>query len=347
MELYGMIINMSHFVEMKGCIEMKRMLALLGVCLMAAVLTACRSAEADGHVHAPSDWMRDPKQHWQECACGEKLDEGAHSMQDVVCSVCGSEIWAYDDGMTDIYNYSETGEPTRNSVYDADGNLLDDYVYLYEYDAEGRMLRMETYYFDKLVEEVDFAVSADGESIPSLQIGYYDEGARSVNEYDEYGNVVRMAGYNADDELIFEETISFVYDDQGNVLSDTRAGLYADGSSYLYVHNEHGDQVKCIFREADGSIVYDLTCEFVYDENGYMLYSVTYDGERLLDEAEYKLIEDEYGTWSCPVLVTEYMEDGSYTVYEYDENGEELSAVAYNADGSIAVLADEETPDTE
>lgn len=68
-------------------------------------------------------WDRDAREHWQTSETGEKQNGEAHVFDDNgVCTICGAEVWLYDDGMADVYNYTPYGDMARYSAYDADGH---------------------------------------------------------------------------------------------------------------------------------------------------------------------------------------------------------------------------------
>lgn len=41
------------------------------------------------------------------CECGEKVDSAAHTLENDVCTVCGTEIVTYEDEMIQLTAYNE------------------------------------------------------------------------------------------------------------------------------------------------------------------------------------------------------------------------------------------------
>lgn len=41
------------------------------------------------------------------CECGEKVDSAAHTLENDVCTVCGTEIVTYQDEMIQLTAYNE------------------------------------------------------------------------------------------------------------------------------------------------------------------------------------------------------------------------------------------------
>ena len=305
----------------------RRMLSMLFILVLLASAALAQDA---------GEWDRDPKQHWHTNEAGEKTDAAAHVMQeDIYCTVCGSEIWVYDDGASDVYNYSEAGDLTRYSAYDAAGNLVDEYRYVHEYNADGVKQKEQTYYAGALLEEIEYAVSPLGDVVPRLQTAWYPDGTGAQNEYDEYGSVVRITTTDEAGNLTFEETTEYTYGEDGVILGTTVKGQYTDGDGYKTLINQYGDTTFNAFYNADGSVIFESRSEFEYDPYGSKLWEKTYMDGVLLSESIYVVESDEFGSWSREKTYTEYNEDGTRYVVEYNEYGEEISAALYDAGGSI------------
>lgn len=317
---------------------MKKLTAMfLALMLIAPVCMA----EGSAHTHVPAEeWDRDLQQHWHACECGEKLGAEDHVMDDYECTVCGSEIWVYDEEYAEIYNYNDQNEITRNTTYGAEGAVEDDYRYLIEYDAEGNRIREENYWFDWLIETIEYTIGPDGWSQPVIQKYFDPEGGSSVNRYDEYGNIIRSESFDDSAALIFEEDYEYTYDEDGMILSCRQTGRYTEGGSYVYESNEHGDDTLSASYAADGTLDFGRRTEYEYNENGLKVWSKTYDlaDDRLVEEIIFGIVSDEYDEWDYEKTVTEYAEDGCSTVTEYDDNYNELSVTEYNEDGEIETV---------
>ena len=60
---------------------------------------------------------------------------------------------------------------------------------IHEYDEEGYLLSSKTYVGDKLTEEAVYTVRENSSGLSKI-ITYNDDGTTTVEEYDEYGNVI-------------------------------------------------------------------------------------------------------------------------------------------------------------
>lgn len=308
---------------------------ILTLGLLAVMCAVCLPAFAE-HTHNPSaEWDRDAVNHWRNCDCGEMTELSAHVMEDTFCTVCGSKVWVYDDGTADVYDYFDNGNLRRNTFYDVDGTVFSDYRYEYGYDDAGCMLWSKTWLGDLLCEEVQYAVSADGESIPTEQKGYNEDGTWACNEYDLYGNVTCIRTYTAEVAVVFEETYEYTYLEEGLIAETKISGRFDDGSSYVWVDNQYGDRVSSIMYEADGSISMNFATEIGYDELGNKQWYKRYSDGVLMEEAVYALYTDEAGSWSYEQRYTEYLEDGGKIVIEYDHEGGEVSRTECDAQGNV------------
>ena len=65
------------------------------------------------HVHDyGTAWESDANEHWNECACGDKANVGAHADSDTngKCDTCGAEVGIPDDGDSSMPNSSDNGK---------------------------------------------------------------------------------------------------------------------------------------------------------------------------------------------------------------------------------------------
>ncbi|MBE5779738.1 MAG: hypothetical protein E7331_10475 [Clostridiales bacterium] len=309
----------------------KKTLAVL-MTVMVTLFAAVAFAE---HTHTFSEtWDRNATEHWHACDCGEKTDVSMHVVDDIFCAVCGSEIWLFDDGTTDVFDYYENGDLRRNTFYDADGSVIGEYSYEYGYDGEGRWLWSKTWTGDFLVEETQYAVNEYGESLPAVQESYSEDGYRSRNEYDRYGNIAAICNYDEAGVLLFEELYEYTYSEEGMALETRISGRFDDGTSYVWVDNQYGDRISSVMYEADGTRVMDFTTDYGYDEMGNKLWYKSYNEGMLVEEATYAIHRDEAGSWSYEHLYTEYLEDGGRIVTEFDYEGSEVNRTEYDAQGS-------------
>lgn len=293
---------------------------------------------AEEHTHFFDQWDRDLQFHWRACACGEAADghKTPHNMPDGwMCKECGSEILLFDDGTGQVYNYNEDYDILRNTSYEADGRIVDDYRYVYERNENGQLIAQKTYWNGFLCEEYFYRTDAFGEAVPVYQLGYDTDGSTSRNDYDTWGNVVKNRMMDPAGNITFEEVTEYVYDDEGTILYTKALGKFTDGESFLRETNQYGDSVFSAAYDVEGYVIYSFRNEYKYDEEGNLLWSSTYNGDRLTEEIGYQMVQDEFGVFTFEHICTFYEEDGTKTVTEYNVDGEEVSVVRYDAQGVV------------
>ena len=100
-------------------------------------------------------------------------------------------------------------------------------------------------------------------------------------------------------------------------------GDFVDVSTYT----EQGDPLHMTSYDADGNVLSDMLYEYEYDADGNKLSHKYYGDGVLMEEAVYEA--------GVPTQYTSYYEDGTKGVSEYDEDGNVVSYVFYDADGSV------------
>ena len=87
--------------------------------LTLTMLTAC------GHTHtAEGGWESNLENHWHTCGeCEETFDSAAHTLENDVCTVCGSEIVTYESGEKQLSIYNEHGDCVLFAIYDTAGSV--------------------------------------------------------------------------------------------------------------------------------------------------------------------------------------------------------------------------------
>lgn len=280
-------------------------------------------------------WERDPYMHWHEDENGMRTDEGAHVFDDIVCEVCQSNVWLYDDGMCDINNFNEFDELIRYSYFDAEGMLIDDYVYIYEYDENGNKLTSSTYYFETLVEVSEYALDPFGFTVQKSVCGFSDDGSESSYLCDEYGNIVSSKITDAEGNIIFSETYEYTYDDEGMPTYTIQKSIFDDGIVHYQESDGMGNKVIDAQYNPDGSVIYEYKYLYEYDEMGRMIKEVITEDGNPIFESHYAYSDDAYDLWGYQCMTIDYYEDGSITVSDIDEYGEIIKETTYDAEGNI------------
>lgn len=186
-----------------------------------------------------------------------------------------------------------------------------------EYDEKGNTIRESTY-------------DVDGKLVENVNTNY----AIAEYEYNEYGDVTRIAYFNRVGNPAQEQNINYLYeyeyDARGNVIFEKR--LSNENLEYPYVtvestYDAHGNVTSRIYRDREGNqINVKYTQEnYVYDKQGKLIrYDVTYasTGTTIVSEYEY----DVYGNRVLEKFTAVY-EDGETALlylkkYTFDEYGQ-------------------------
>jgi hypothetical protein len=220
----------------------------------------------------------------------------------------------YSDGMMSSFDTYE---------YDSNGNMIkliytyenEESVFLYEYDSNGTETRSTRYSGDIILED---------------------------NYYDSYGNIIDDFIYDDDGTLDYEMITDNEYDANGNLLK--AKSYFSDDSESIielmeYEYDDNGNCVVEIFRLGDESSTPYSTTENEYDLNGNMIKRTVTNYKGFVDEleeneynADGKILSNKYTSYNDGVVDEEYSYSSQYT---YDANGNEISYISYNLDGSF------------
>lgn len=121
---------------------------------------------------------------------------------------------------------------------------------------------------------------------------------------------------------------------------DSEVWDYGDGSGSVQNYNEYGEWVRMTDYDTDGSVLSDQVFELEYSDDGSKLAEKIYQNGILVEEWE-------YAEGGIPKKQTGYFDDGTWSVNEYDENGNVVYAVSYTSDGAVDVEFFSEYKETE
>jgi len=329
---------------------------LIAICASAMLLTACGS---DSHTHsAQSKWESNLLNHWHVCECGEKMDEAEHTMEENVCTVCGTEILVSEDDVIQMTTYDERGNYVSRIIYGADGSVQYKEDIAYTYDDEGNILGQKTYNGDVLSDEVVYQKNAAGERYIASTTHYYEDGSRDVSEYDETWHMTKTVSYDAEDNALY--TFEYAYSADGSTVKETgyegdrlageqeyvlledgtqrtiRQQFYnADGTTDIIEFDDYGNEKREAHYDAAGNVENELRYESEYDAQGHMTFRCIYQNDRLVEEMEFINGSDEDGEWSVSGKTTVYYEDGSKNVKDGDVEGTWTTDTTYDAAGNV------------
>lgn len=311
---------------------MKKISAIiLSLAMLVTVVAGCSS-----HAHTEAEnWEADAAGHWKLCEdCGEKTQTGDHSLSDEsLCEVCGSYIYNWDDSVN-VQTYDEQGNLVRMADYDSNGNLIAEIVNEYEYDAEGHLTKEWQYADGLLIGETEYTV-IEGESVICYYIGYYEDGSKFVDEYDENSNLTKLISYDANGNVDFQAEYVYAKNSDGDWYNIASTDFYSDGMKIYAEYDEYDATTYRVIYDADGSVTSTESWEYTYDENGFKTTETAYVDDVLTTQTTYKIVIEGDGMFSYPETVVTYNEDGSKIICEYDENASLVSETKYDASGNV------------
>ena len=245
----------------------------------------------------------------------------------------------------------------RLVMYQEDGSK-----YVNEYDIEGNLITAIGYDANGSITseiQTEYAETEDGEVYQSKETTVNEEGTL-ICEYNKYGDILSRIRY-VNGELEYEERYEREYNEDGRQIWEKtyRNGLlireitgyaevetddywmrypetvidyYDDGTKQVTYRGGNGEVETETFYAADGTVNRVLSYTYETDEEGNWTHIKTYDNGALRTHREYGLSSE---GWSYLFRQTEYMDDGTKLVCEFDENEAQISEVWYDKDGTV------------
>lgn len=264
------------------------------------------------------------------------------------------------DGSYSIFEYDENGKAVKSTYYKADGTV--DFVT--EYSSDGKVIKDIWYNEEDGSISIILVPEYDSTGKVIKETGYDADGnvlGWNIPEYDNAGQVMKDVYYNADGSINY--WLAFEYDSTGEIVKITMYN--ADGNEIVEqkpgegvdpgedmshterVDNPNGGWVIKEYNAAGNEI--KRTC---YNEDGSYNSIFEYDGtekQLALKHSYYNLdspgsleatLEWEYNDNGIKVKVIETGYNPGDRVrfrhiVDYDEAGNEIKDVTYNADGSV------------
>ena len=276
--------------------------------------------QPEPHLHVAGDtWTVDLNNHWKVCSCGEIMEQEAHNDAEE-CSVCGSYIIVWDDGMIDLTQYNDKLHCIFEAEYDENGNLLEKATYEYTYTANDQIETSKTTVYDEnseVVSIMDVSCTYDANGNLLTEINAYNNLAddfsyttKCTYTYTDLDNVLTQTTeeFDEDGNLTSTYQIEYAYNELGMPITEKH---YSDGvltTMYFLEADEYGFPmtVKSYEYYSDGTIFvteyedYEAVKEYWTDADGNEL-----DRSQLFDpDAAADLI----GTWKGSVDLAELME---------------------------------------
>ena len=289
----------------------RSLLAFLVVMLAAGAFASERD---NAPVYPVFEWERNAHSHWQLQADGSQTAAQKHDIDEetMICVVCGTEVWMFDDGSADLTNYNEQGETVRSTSYDENGEITSSVAFIYEYDEDGNKTREYQFENDLYVAQTVYALNEEGENHPLWSESYYDDNTWARNEYDNYGNCIKAYTYDENDAVTAEITSEYALNDDGWYY-EAKSTTLMEGATFISEYNQYGDKTYTYIHDPVEGVLFETRRVYEY-KDGQAVSCKQYEKDVLVMESFY----DEYGG---TVKELEYLEDGTVIVYEYDEDG--------------------------
>ena len=303
---------------------------LLVLLIIALAFSGCISEKI------PEDaiYDRNLTEHWINGEDGEKLNLGEHELGEykpgdmVTCSVCQSEIAFAFDGGAEINNFNEKGNQIRCTGYSKDGSVAYDYVTEYRYGENDEIIYCATYQNGRLYETYE---NIDG----TIQEEYFEESGYhtlSITYKGYLGDTIinQWYAYDPEDNVRYESYTETFIDENGEKhrVKETETN-YLDGIKTIGEYDSCMNPLSIKEYDFDGNLLSAIEGYYEYNEEGVLLYKKILLNGKLESEIFFDA-ETFYETKNIY-----YSNDGSYTVTEYNENGDIISETRYDLDGNI------------
>ncbi len=305
--------------------NVKRIIIPLLLCvLVTVVFTAC-------HSHNP-EWKIDAENHWKECSCGDVSEEGEHSFEENICTVCGTERKTEDGVLTGMQVFNSYGDWTQSLYFDEDGICTGEDSAEYTYDENGNKLTEKIYALDVPVSSAEYDYDSSGFTYKKYETEYHEDGTRIVYEYNESGDNLGYVAYDEKGNVTENVRSEYITDENGELIGEkvyendilSKEMKYAAGNDgeedYLYIveavaygddgsktveeYDESGELIKEAYYDSEGNKVYDYDLEYFYDEE---------DNPTAIEKKEKGVLKER-------------------VIYEYDENGNIQYEKTYEGD---------------
>ncbi len=305
---------------------MKRKLAALtiGFCMTAVCLAGCTKKDVvvspepeitqeDVTSDVNTDEVTD------EVAESDETEADATEDQDVkwvqVKFETHSEVpWVNDNCWT--YEYDDNGRSIKEICSDTDGNVTQ--TTEREYDENDNEIK--TTYFEadgsiRLVIEREF--SDDGKTVNETH-SYSQENfsVPRIVEYDEYGNEIKSTSYDTEGNISQQHECTNEYNADGILIRMEATSPIEEDYLQISEFDSYGNCIR--YYSSSYGYVYENEYEYEYDSDGNILKSLSYTSGGI--------------DWDTGEEVNGDRVLDSYTLYEYDEHGNNTKMAVYNPD---------------
>ncbi|MBQ3496735.1 MAG: RHS repeat protein [Oscillospiraceae bacterium] len=103
----------------------------------------------------------------------------------------------YDDGRRLVSTFGAYGDVTSETLYDADGSVLEASTHEHTYDENHHLTNTKLYENGRFATETEFAYNADGWTYMWRVTVHHEDGSRTVYEYGENEALISTTEYDA------------------------------------------------------------------------------------------------------------------------------------------------------
>ncbi|MBR5310723.1 MAG: hypothetical protein IKU42_06350 [Oscillospiraceae bacterium] len=271
---------------------------------------------------------RDPFEHWIIGKKGDKLEAGAHELDNKrTCTVCNSTITEHYDGAFEVTNYDQYGSLIRHSSYNADGTLIGENTAEFEYDELGNVLIEK--HFTSLCDFIEitlytYKTDSEGTLYVFSKDTTYGSGESLYYEYTENGNILYYCVFDPAGNLTYETINKYLTDENGEeyVSQIINYDLIYNNKSFFEFDKFGNLLLMEDINEAGESYRKEI---YEYNEDGMLIHSYTYIYDLLAEEYFYDFAENENGIYIYCRKKVIHNDDGTGIIQLYNEKDELIS----------------------
>jgi len=249
---------------------------------------------------------------------------------DIIGKEIGSAL--FEDGvMQEQTSYIRQSNSESKYSYDSDGNVIERYDTDFNTTGERRIWTLFEGDNTAFTWQYTYTYGADG--LPLSVTKYFPDGSVDILasfNYDEAGNKITEAYYNADGKFYRLERYSYEGD---NLVEET----YYDGENNLTGNNKYsfdaqGNLLSAAKFDVDKSLLSEKKYE--YDDNNNRIKEQSYNREgELTQQTNYSF--DDNGNKLSETLYDSEGEQILQQTLAYDDSGQLIEKFYYNADGTV------------
>ncbi|MBQ8742865.1 MAG: hypothetical protein IJZ03_05810 [Clostridia bacterium] len=192
-----------------------------------------------------------------------------------------SEIYYYSNGSKYVSLYNDKSLQSSTRLYDADGNIIEEFTYEYDFDDNDVLIHEDEYHNGELRSEHEYSYYPDDpyDTYLSKSTIYNPDKSKEIVIYDLFGSVTNETLYDSQGDVTYSFEYEHEYDENGHFIYQKK---YDNGSlvyeaefsypedsyfgTYLSLLIEYfSDNTKRVTRYSEDG---DIISSVYYDSNG-------------------------------------------------------------------------------